>query len=205
MTGKNAGQRMFGPYARILSYPRTDLTETVRECAALVSPGNPEAAALMHEFRTFVEETSLERLQEVYTVTFDLDATRHPYVGYHLFGETYKRSAFLVGLKEQYKTYGFRANGNELPDHLAEILGFLAICDDEEMRDEMIRLAVLPTLEKMFKQTEEAKDLGDGNGMPETHDREKQDRRTRSYEKVLKALQLTLQQQYPVGEEVSHV
>ena len=40
------------------------------------------------------------KLQEVYSGFFDLNSICHPYIGYQLFGENYKRSIFLVELKK---------------------------------------------------------------------------------------------------------
>ncbi len=143
-------QRLFHLFADLLEYPQSDLTESVRECEALISPGNPEAAALLYGFRSFEEDAPLGDVQELYTRTFDLDATYHPYVGHHLFGESYKRSAFMVGLKERYKAYDFVVEG-ELPDHLAVMLRYLSLCEDDEQVMEIVRDAMVPALERMVK------------------------------------------------------
>lgn len=180
------GQAILGLFADMLEYPRPGLAEIVRECEALVSPGNPEAATLLGGFRALVEEISPGRLEEIYTGTFDLDATCYPYVGYHLFGESYKRSVFLLELRERYRAQGFDVE-NELPDHLAVLLRFLAINDDVTLTGEIVHEALLPTLERM---TGKARSAG--------YDEEKplgsQDHSRHSpYHGVLEALRLVLQ------------
>ncbi len=70
------------------------------------------------------------------------------HIGYHLFGESYKRSLFLLGLKERYQAEGFDA-GSELPDHIAVMLRFCARAADNAAVDEMLRDAVLPVLDKL--------------------------------------------------------
>jgi nitrate reductase delta subunit len=70
-------------------------------------------------------------------------------VGYHLFGETYKRSVFLLGLKQRYRALGFAMDAAELPDRLSVVLRFLACCPDDALRDELIDEAVLPALGRM--------------------------------------------------------
>ena len=182
MTGE---RRLFQLYALILEYPRSDLSETVRECQALVALGNPEAAALIGGFCTFLESTPLERQQEVYTVTFDLDATYHPYVGHHLFGESYKRSAFLVGLKERYQTFGYTFSESELADHLAVMVGFLAVCEDVVLSKELIQDALLPGLGRMVKE--------DQGGAKSPHGDEQRSDRS-PYQQVLRALRMILEQ-----------
>lgn len=147
-------QRIFQLLAQILEYPRSDLTEIARECEALLSLENSEAAACLREFQDFVAETPLGRQQELYTVTFDLDATCHPYVGHHLFGESYKRSAFMLGLKERYDKYGLDT-GSEVADHLALLVRFLSLCDDAGESEIIIHDALVPALKQMLKQKDE--------------------------------------------------
>lgn len=136
-------------FADMLEYPQSDLLKVVQECESEVATINPEAVAMLVEFREFVERTPLNRLQEIYSSTFDLNATSCLYAGYHLFGESYERSVFLLGLKERYNSYGF-ALKNELPDHLSVLLRFIAMCDKTDVRDEIINEALLPVLSLMI-------------------------------------------------------
>jgi nitrate reductase delta subunit len=92
-------------------------------------------------------------MRELYTTTFDMQPVCYPYVGYHLFGESYKRGAFMAQLNEAYHAHGYSA-GQELPDHLSVILRFLGL-DAENHRDDfckaLINDGVNPALEKMLK------------------------------------------------------
>ncbi|HKZ83710.1 MAG TPA: nitrate reductase molybdenum cofactor assembly chaperone [Anaerolineae bacterium] len=151
--------RIFQLLADVLDYPQPGLIDAARECEDRSARLNAASAASVHEFITFAEALSLERLQEIYTSIFELNATCHPYVGYHLFGESYKRSVFLLGLKERFDARGF-SYGTELPDHLVVLLRFLALCDDDALADELIRVAMLPALEKMIG-AREARQEGD--------------------------------------------
>lgn len=214
-------------FADILEYPRPGLTESVRECAALMTSKNEEAGALLAKFQTFAEGKSVERMQEVYSTTFDLNATYHPYVGYHLFGETYKRSAFLVELKEHYQVQSFVADEKELADHLVVVLHYLSVSNDVDMNKELVSEALLPALKKMLKENKKADSSDEMDSsdkfdcsancgkMPEfksiedtegAEEGKKRTRRTGPYRNVLQALRLALQQQYSIGKEaVSHV
>lgn len=153
-------QRIFHLLAQILEYPRADLTGTVRECEALLSLEYPEAAACLRQFQEFVAGTPLGRQQEVYTLTFDLDAVCHPYVGHHLFGESYKRSAFMLGLKERYQNVGLET-GPEVADHLALLVRFLSLCDDPAESEVIIHDALVPALKQMLKQKDEVETEGE--------------------------------------------
>lgn len=136
-------------FAQLLDYPRGDLTGVASQGAALVAGRSPEAADILNEFESFVRHTPLQQMEEIYTGVFDLDATCHPYIGYHLFGESYKRSAFLLGLKERYRPYNV-AYGVELPDHLAVILRYLALNEDWAECQEMITEGLHPALHQML-------------------------------------------------------
>lgn len=153
-------QRIFHLLAQILEYPQADLTRTVRECEALLSLEYPEAAACLRRFQEFVADTPLGRQQEVYTLTFDLDAVCHPYVGHHLFGESYKRSAFMLGLKERYQNVGLET-GSEVADHLALLVRFLCLCDDAAETEAIIHDALVPALKQMLKQKDEVETEGE--------------------------------------------
>lgn len=147
-------RRVLGLFADVLDYPEAELVEAARACEQAVREDAPEAAALLAEFRAFAAERPLGELQELYTAAFDLDtlsdldATCYPYVGHHLFGESHKRSAFLVGLAERFRAHGFTVE-RELPDHLVVLLRFAATCSDDELVGELVHEALVPALERM--------------------------------------------------------
>jgi nitrate reductase delta subunit len=202
---QTALQRLFGLFAQFLDYPQSSLSEGLRECQALLSAQNPASGELFGEFFRFADKMPLGRLQEVYTHTFDLDAAYHPYIGYHLFGESYKRSAFLVGLKERYRESAFTPPENQLPDHLPAALRFLAACGDENTSGELIQEALLPALAKMLKREgEKAGEFDEQGEAPGSGSRE--ERQVPPYVKLLEALRLVLQRQHSIEKAVmSHV
>ncbi len=147
-------RQLFGLFAQLLGYPDDHLAVTAGEAAALAAQLSPEAAAALRQFQAFATATPLTRVEEIYIGVFELDAACHPYVGYHLFGESYKRSAFLLGLKDRYRPYGL-TYGVELPDHLSVVLAFLAVNRDPCEAEVLIGEAVQPTLHKMLASKDE--------------------------------------------------
>lgn len=164
-------------FADILDYPKFKFHETLRSCIA-----HPEltedARLLLTEFSNFAEKLSLSKLEEVYSGTFDWGESLPLYIGYYLFGESYKRSVFLVGLKERYKLYNFSCE-NELPDHLAVMLRFLSIINDYELKSEIISHALLPALSEMIKKGDKLE-------------------KARPYKNILKALYSLLEEKIKV-------
>ena len=140
-------------FADILDYPAPGLDRKASECAALVRGVQPQAAALLESFRSFAEETGIGKLQEVYSGFFDLNSICHPYVGYQLFGENYKRSIFLVELKKSYRASGFESSASEIPDRLSIMLRFAAQNDGEDI-DALLNKGLLPALERMTTKPE---------------------------------------------------
>ncbi len=145
---------VLGLFADILDYPAPGLAGKAAECAALIGAAQPEAAAMLDCFRGFAEETPLGKMQEFYSGFFDLNSICHPYVGYQLFGENYKRSSFLVGLKKAYRDERFEADTTDIPDRLSIVLRFVAHSKGGEEIDELLSRGVLPALERMTTKPE---------------------------------------------------
>ncbi len=135
-------------FAEILDYPSPALAERVEELLSLASVADGEAARLLGRFREFVEESSPETREELYTGTFDLQPLCYPHVGYHLFGEEYRRGMFMAKLREHYRSCGF-ADGEELPDHICIILRFLGRREPRDVERELVAECLIPALEKM--------------------------------------------------------
>jgi nitrate reductase delta subunit len=136
--------------ADVLEYPGAG---TVGRCAELtgdLEAERPGAAQAMAEFVTAAGSLSPTGLEETYAATFDLNPAGCLHVGYHLFGESYKRGAFMAKLNSEYRAIGFDP-GNELPDHLPVVLRYLAALDDAESRQWLLEEAVLPALSKIAK------------------------------------------------------
>jgi len=140
---------VFELLAHLINYPTSELPFQVCECAAALRAKRSRAAHPMAHFRLFVEQTKLDKLEELYTATFDLKPVCYPYIGYQLFGDTYKRGEFLARLNARYRESGFVVQG-ELPDHLGAILRYLARTWDADLVAE----GVIPSLDRMIDQLE---------------------------------------------------
>jgi len=145
--------KVLGLFADMLDYPDVGLEHKAAECVALVKSVQPQAAALLASFRDFAEKTPVGKLQEVYSGFFDLNSICHPYIGYQLFGENYKRSVFLIELKKSYRTSGFEPDSSEMPDRLSIVLRFASQNDGDDI-DGLLNNGLLPSLERMTTKPE---------------------------------------------------
>ncbi len=144
-------QKLYQHFANLLDYPGPDLdlVDQARECVNALTPEYADEAAQLALFLAFAERTPQGQLEEIYTATFDLNPACYIFVGYLMFGESFKRGKFLVGLQERYKERGFSA-GDELADHLAVILRFVSTLDPEEVLvQELVEDCLLPVLQRM--------------------------------------------------------
>ena len=141
-------------FADILDYPAPGLAEKAAECATLIGTAQPEAVALLRSFHEFAEEKPLGKLQEIYSGFFDLNSICHPYIGYQLFGENYKRSVLLIELKKAYRAAGFEGPADEIADRLSVVLRFIAHSKGGEDIDELLNRGVLPALARMTTKPE---------------------------------------------------
>ena len=150
---KDSTSSLYDSFAALLEYPSSDVKEHAVQCLVQLQPTHPEAAETLEKFIRRLDQLSLDQMRELYTTTFDMQPVCYPYVGYHLFGESYKRGAFMAQLNEAYHAIGYSA-GQELPDHLTAILRFLGLDSDNcsgEFCQTLLKEGVQPALEKMLK------------------------------------------------------
>lgn len=136
--------RLFG---ELLDYPGPDTMARAYTCGRLLE----DAEALTH-LASFTLQSGLiapERMEEIYTATFEINPASFIYAGYVLFGESMKRGALLVKLQEEYRRRGFD-HGGELADHLGVMLRFLAtVEDDPELVADLLAECVAPAAHQM--------------------------------------------------------
>lgn len=136
--------------ADLLDYPVADWQSRCDECKELLTA---ESGSFVSQFSLFASETerlSLNELQELYTRTFDLSPVCALDIGYHLFGENYKRGVFLANLRETEAPFDL-GQEHQLPDYLPVLLRLLTKLDDEDLRSALIVDCMIPALEKMLK------------------------------------------------------
>ena len=135
--------------AALLSYPKAGFREQFEQARKSLSARAPEAAAALEPFAALVAANSDTDMEEAYTQTFDLNPACALEIGWHLYGEEYKRGEFLVEMRRLMRALGVPED-TELPDHLSHVLAVLPLMEREASRD-MINEKVLPALAKIRK------------------------------------------------------
>lgn len=147
MTEVGAGP--IGELAALLSYPRAGFRGRFESARRSLSAEAPAAAAALEPFAAFVAASTDEELEEAFTQTFDLNPGCALEIGWHLYGEDYKRGEFLVEMRRLMRRLGVPEDA-ELPDHLSHVLSVLPLMEREQAR-ELAAQKVLPALAKIRK------------------------------------------------------
>jgi len=126
--------------ADLLEYPASNWDFKIAACAD---------HGVLAKFRSGIAALTLSDLQELYTRTFDLNPVCALEIGYHLFGENYKRGEFLANLRETEAPFAL-GQENQLPDYLPVLLRLLTNLGQEELRSSLISQCVVPGIEKML-------------------------------------------------------
>lgn len=148
--------KQYSLYADLFSYPNDRIFLTVADLLGLTSQSNEQVFEDLEKFSNSIANLTIPELKELYTRSFDLMAVCSPYIGIHLFGEdNYKRGGLMAKLNDEFQRRNFQTN-KELPDHLAVILRFLVISNEEEAK-EIVEYFLRQPLEKMISILNETK------------------------------------------------
>jgi len=140
-------------FADLLAYPTSAILQRTEERLSQLREAHPETASALEKFLHSLQQHTLERMEELYTITFDMQPVCYPYIGYQLFGESYKRGAFMAQLNEAYHAFGYSAR-QELPDHLSVVLRFIGLDSANRLGDfcqALLNEGVMPALGKMLQ------------------------------------------------------
>ena len=140
--------QIYESLAGLLEYPEADWIAQLENSRRLVVSENADLAIDFLRFYKNVIPFTLSSLQELYTQTFDLNPTCALEVGYHLFGENYKRGELLASLRETESPYSI-GQQHQLPDYLPVLLRLIVRLNDAELRQSLISECILPALRKM--------------------------------------------------------
>lgn len=116
-------QGSWSALATLLSYPDAQATgDLLAACGVL--EGMDELTNATRKFRDFVEITQPTKREELFTTAFDINPQCTLELGWHLYGEDYKRGSFLVDMRNLMAAVGIEET-SELPDHITHALRVL--------------------------------------------------------------------------------
>ena len=141
---------MNGPLATValgFRYPADGSLDRLGEAVAALPAGRVRDE--MERFLSEISRLDQGAWEELHTRTLDLSPVFVPYVGHLIWGESYRRGAFMAELRRHQREVGIDPEG-ELPDHIAPILAYLdRVSDPIEDLTESLPKAVAAMLEDL--------------------------------------------------------
>ena len=136
-------------YARLINYPDKDIYSLSDDCVILLEEYYPEDSENVLKFCSELKKMSLDKLEELYVGTFDVNPICALEVGWQIWGEQYKRGEFLTEMRVHLREYGI-SEQTELPDHLIHMLPLLSKMN-ADVSLEYCSKYVLPAVKKMIE------------------------------------------------------
>lgn len=143
-------------FADLLRYPQEDYKDLALAAQQMLESFYPEAAVEMKPFADYVSEHSDDKCEELYTKTFDVQPICYLDLGYVIFGEDYKRGAFLLHMQEEQKKCGNDC-GTDLSDNISNMLVMMSKTDNQALVDELVFKILIPGIEKMISEFKQAR------------------------------------------------
>ena len=145
-------------FSYLLSYPDGEVKARAALAADSAMRASHPAQEGMESFAIFAAGATRQELEEAYTRAFDLNPAATLEVGWHLFGETYKRGQFLAYLKRELESRGIDA-GTRLPDDFTLLLKLYDALPQEDAAGLVVD-CLLPAVDKILSA------IGDSPYMP---------------------------------------
>lgn len=143
-------------FADLLRYPAADYSERANSCLVMLEERYPEAALEIEPFVNFMLSHSQDEREELYTKTFDVQPICYLDLGYVIFGEDYKRGAFLLHMQEEQLKEGNDC-GTDLSDNICNMLTLYAKSNNQDLLDELAVKILIPGVEKMIGEFKQAR------------------------------------------------
>jgi nitrate reductase assembly molybdenum cofactor insertion protein NarJ len=153
-----AGLDHYPRLATVFRYPDRILEHVLDSLENKIISTYPAGRSSFDRFRAGILSLDQRKREEYFVKTFEVEAVCCMDVGYVLFGEDYKRGAFLAMMKQEQDRTG-NATGTELADHLPNILTLLPRLPERELADEMAWCLVVPAVKEMLKKFENGDNL----------------------------------------------
>jgi len=122
-----AGARLAASW--LLAYPGEELRSRLDTLAGVIDELPSSTADPLRAFLDYLGQADPLDAQAHYVAVFDMKRKACPYLSYWTDGDTRMRGQAILRFKQAYLEAGFELDDSELPDHLAVVLEFAAVCD----------------------------------------------------------------------------
>lgn len=142
--------------SKLFKYPEDGFIEDVKDCVNYLEGSYPEAAQELNVFFEYMLRCTLDERLELFTKTFDVQPICYLDFGYVMFGEDYKRGAFLLSMQaEQLKIHN--DCGTDLPDNICNVLTLFTKSKDDGFVEDLAWRIIVPCVKKMIAEFSSAR------------------------------------------------
>jgi nitrate reductase assembly molybdenum cofactor insertion protein NarJ len=135
--------------ASLFEYPDADYPDRVGDVKDCLTGRYSDASAELERFIELLPVDDLQKMQELFTRSFDVQAVTTLDIGYVLFGDDYKRGILLANLNREHRHAGIDT-GTELADYIPNLLRLMAVIEDEEVLQDLAYAILAPALLEMI-------------------------------------------------------
>lgn len=137
--------------ADVFRYPTDKYIEQVNTCGDVLKKSYPKAYKSFTQFLGIINNLDAFEVEELFSMTFHIQAICYLDLGYVLYAEDYKRGEFLVQMKKEQEKVN-NDTGVELADNLPNALTLIPLIEDEKFREELVVRMYIPAIESMLKE-----------------------------------------------------
>lgn len=138
-------------FSHVLSYPDTNTVSRSEKLYNELSKVDPASSDIFFPFVKKIQSMEVSEIEELYTLTFDIQAVCCIDLGYVLFGEDYRRGEFLVNVSAMQKEFNPQIESSELADHLPNVLLLISKMPEDQLKQDFIQRVIMPALDKILQ------------------------------------------------------
>ncbi len=135
--------------ANLLRYPEEDFMGHLKKSQEFLDEFYPEAGNELRPFSEYMSNCPLDNRQELFTKTFDVQPICYLDLGYVMFGEDYKRGAFLLNMKGEQQKINNDC-GTDLPDNICNVMDLMTISEDDIFLTDLVQNIFIPCVKMMI-------------------------------------------------------
>ncbi len=135
----------------MFEYPDAGYPDRVGDVKDCLTGRYSDASAELERFIELLPVDDLQKMQELFTRSFDVQAVTTLDIGYVLFGDDYKRGILLANLNREHRHAGIDT-GTELADYIPNLLRLMAVIEDEEVLRDLAYAILAPALLEMIRE-----------------------------------------------------
>ncbi len=142
--------------ANLFRYPEEDFMLQLNKSQNFLDEFYPEAGKELRTFSEHMTTCQPDNRQELFTKTFDVQPICYLDLGYVMFGEDYKRGAFLLSMKVEQQKIDNDC-GTDLPDNICNVMDLMTISKDDEFLKDLVQHIFIPCVKMMIGEFESAR------------------------------------------------